>query len=75
MYEPPPWDEPWTPGHRLGCQCHSCVEAAKYNREMLEKEMDAMTEEDCKKAVRKLRSKPSWFSELKRVWKKGRNGK
>lgn len=40
-YEPPPIDEPWTPGHGdRSCMCNSCREAAKRHLELLHAEMD-----------------------------------
>ena len=56
-YEPPPIDEPWTPGHRdRSCMCNSCREAAKRHLELLHEEMDRQEAE--RQALMRKRRRP-----------------
>lgn len=49
-YQPPPIDEPWTPGHRdRSCMCNLCREEAKKHLALLEAEMDRQYEEEMRK--------------------------
>ncbi len=42
MTPPHQWELPWVEGHRLGCQCHRCVNLATRNRLRMETEQDGI---------------------------------
>jgi len=57
-YEPPPWDEPWTPGHKdRSCMCNACRDAHKIHLEKMNELMDEQEEERLRAARAPLRKR------------------
>lgn len=64
-YEPPPLDEPWTPGHDLQCPCQSCRAEKARHVELLHADMDKQDQRDRVRRRGLLQMLRVWFQSKK----------